>query len=132
MMLSITRLHRCYLYRGFTDMRKGIDSLCGLIRNELGKDPMSGEMFIFFCRARRRIKILLWDEDGYALYQKRLERGTFEMPEGTSLHQTITAEQLNFLLSGVNLKKTKLQTTLSTYDQQWFHRVDKDISLFRQ
>lgn len=86
-------------------MRKGIDSLCGLVRNELGKDPMSGELFIFFCRARRRIKILLWDEDGYALYQKRLERGTFEMPEGTSLHQTITAEQLNFLLSGVNLKK---------------------------
>ena len=105
MMLSITRLHRCYLYRGFADMRKGIDSLCGLVRNELGKDPMSGELFIFFCRARRRIKILLWDQDGYALYQKRLERGTFELPEGTSLHQTITAEQLNFLLSGVNLKK---------------------------
>ena len=103
-MLSITRLHRCYLHRGFTDMRKGIDSLCGLVRNELGKDPMSGELFIFFCRSRRRIKILLWDDDGYALYQKRLERGTFEIPEGKSLHQSITAEQLIFLLSGVNLK----------------------------
>ena len=103
-MLSITRLHRCYLHRGVTDMRKGIDSLCGLVRNELGKDPMSGELFIFFCRARRRIKILLWDVDGYALYQKRLERGSFEMPEGTSPHQTVTAEELNFLLSGVNLK----------------------------
>jgi transposase len=85
-------------------MRKGIDSLCGLVRNELGKDPMSGEMFIFFCRARRRIKILLWDDDGYALYQKRLERGSFEIPEGSSLHQTVTAEEVNFLLSGVNLK----------------------------
>ena len=86
-------------------MRKGIDSLCGLVRNELGKDPMSGELFIFFCRSRRRIKILLWDEDGYAMYQKRLERGTFEMPEGDAMHQSITAEQLTFLLSGVNLKK---------------------------
>lgn len=104
-MLSITRLHTCYLYRGVTDMRKGIDSLCGLVRNELGKDPMSGELFIFFCRSRRRIKILVWDQDGYALYQKRLERGTFEMPEGTSSHQTIGAEQLNLLLSGINLKK---------------------------
>jgi len=104
-MLSITRLHRCYLYRGSTDMRKGIDSLCGLVRNDLGKDPMSGELFIFFCRGRKRIKILLWDEDGYALYQKRLEGGSFEIPEGDWLHQTITAEQLNFLLSGVNLKK---------------------------
>lgn len=103
-MLSITRLHKCYLYRGTTDMRKGIDSLCGLVRNELGKDPMSGELFIFFCRARRRIKILLWDDDGYALYLKRLERGSFEIPEGSSLHQTITAEEVNFLLSGVNLK----------------------------
>lgn len=103
-MLGITRLHRCYLHRGATDMRKGIDSLCGVIRNELGKDPMSGELFIFFCRGRRRIKILLWDEDGYALYQKRLERGTFEMPEGKSLHESISAEQLTLLLSGVNLK----------------------------
>src|SRR5690606_14101082 len=100
----ITRLHRCYLHRGVTVMRKGIDSLCGLVRNELGKDPMSGELFIFFCRARRRIKIRLWDVDGYAMYQKRLERGSFEMPEGTSPHQTAIAEELNFLLSRVNLK----------------------------
>jgi transposase len=86
-------------------MRKGIDSLCGLVRNELGKDPLSGELFIFFCRGRRRVKLLLWEEDGFALYQKRLERGTFEMPEGNSTHQPITWEQLNFLLLGVNLKK---------------------------
>ena len=104
-MLSITRLHRCYLYRGRTDMRKGIDSLCGMVRNELGKDPLSGELFIFFCRPRRRVKILLWDEDGFALYQKRLERGTFEMPEGNTAHQDISAGQLNLILSGVNLKK---------------------------
>jgi len=88
-----------------TDMRKGIDSLCGLVRNELGKDPMSGELFIFLCRSRRRVKILLWDEDGYGMYQKRLERGTYEMPEGSSMHHSITAEQLTFLLSGVDLKK---------------------------
>jgi transposase len=108
-MLSITRFHRCYLYRGHTDMRKGIDSLCGLVRNELGKDPLSGELFIFFCRARRRVKLLLWEDDGFALYQKRLERGTFEMPEGKSAHQNISAEQLNFILAGVNLKKVSLR-----------------------
>lgn len=104
-MLSITQFHRCYLYRGDTDMRKGIDSLCGLVRNELGKDPLSGELFIFFCRARRRVKLLLWEEDGFALYHKRLERGTYEMPEGNSPHQSITAEQVTLLLLGVNLKK---------------------------
>jgi transposase len=108
-MLSITRFHRCYLYRGDTDMRKGVDSLCGLVRNELGKDPMNGEIYVFFCRARRRVKLLLWDQDGFALYQKRLERGTFEMIDGNTIHQSITSEQLNFVLSGVILKKVKLR-----------------------
>lgn len=100
-------------------MRKGIDSLCGLVRNELGKDPMSGELFIFFCRSRRRIKILLWDDDGYALYQKRLERGTYEMPDGTARHQVITAEQLTLLLSGVNLKKL-------TYRPRYQHTIHNE------
>lgn len=103
-MLSITKLHRCYIYRGTTDMRKGIDSLCGLVRNEFRKDPMSGELFIFFCRERRRVKILVWDDDGYALYHKRLERGSFEIPKGELLHESITAEQLTYVLLGVNLK----------------------------
>lgn len=94
-------------------MRKGIDSLCGLVKNELGKDPLSGELFIFFCRARRRVKLLLWEDDGFALYQKRLERGTFEMPEGNLPHQSITAEQLNFILAGVNLKKISLRPRYS-------------------
>lgn len=106
-MLSITRFHRCYLYRGRTDMRKGIDSLCGLVRNGLGKDPLSGELFVFFCGARKRVKILLWDQDGFALYHKRLERGTYEMPHGAAVHQSISAEQLNFILAGVVLDKVK-------------------------
>ena len=107
-MLSITRFHRCYLYRRPTDMRKGIDSLCGLVKNELCKDPLSGELFIFFCRGRRRVKLLLWEEDGFSLYHKRLEKGTFEMPEG-STHQSISSEQLNLILAGVNLKKISLR-----------------------
>ena len=86
-------------------MRKGIDSLCGLVRNELGKDPLSGELFVFFCRARRRVKLLLWEEDGYALYHKGLERGAFEVPDGSEQHQSISAEELTLLLFGVNLKK---------------------------
>lgn len=109
-MLSITRFHRCYLYRGRTDMRKGIDSLCGLIRNELGKDPLSGELFVFFCSARRRVKIVLWDTDGFALYHKRLEQGTYQMPEGNHTpHQSISAQQLNFILAGVVLEKIKFR-----------------------
>lgn len=108
-MLSITGFHRCYLYSGRTDMRKGIDSLCGLVRNELGKDPLSGELFIFFCSARRRVKILLWDTDGFALYHKRLESGTYQLPDGSTAHQRISAQQLNFILAGVALEKIKFR-----------------------
>ena len=120
-MLSITRFHRCYLYRGITDMRKGVDGLSGLVRNELGKDPMSGELYVFFCRARRRVKLLLWDQDGFALYQKRLEKGTFEMIDSNTAHQRITAEQLNFILAGVNLKKI-------THRPRYQHSVKKSFA----
>lgn len=108
-MLSITNVHRCYLYRGHTDMRKGVDSLCGLIRNELGQDPLSGELFVFFNRSHSLVKILMWDQDGFALYQKRLERGTFEIPDGDLAHERITAQQLNFILAGVSLKNVRLR-----------------------
>ena len=94
MMLSITRLHRCYLYRGFTDMRKGIDSLCGLIRNELGKDPMSGELFIFFCRARRRIKILLWEKLAEFLSSLILEQNLLTNSMMTKNRQQMFKQQL--------------------------------------
>lgn len=108
-MLSITNVHRCYLYRGRTDMRKGIDTLSGLVRNELGKDPLSGELFVFFNRSHSLVKILMWDQDGFALYQKRLERGTFEMPDGHLVHEAITAGQLNLILAGVSLKNVRLR-----------------------
>lgn len=90
-------------------MRKGVDSLCGLIRNELGKDPLSGELFVFFNRSHSLVKILMWDDDGFALYQKRLERGTFEMPDGGCAHEGISAQQINFILTGVSLKNVKLR-----------------------
>lgn len=108
-MLSITNAHRCYLYRGRTDMRKGVDGLAGLVRNELGKDPLNGELFVFFNRTHSQVKLLLWDHDGFALYQKRLERGTFELPSGDALHTSITAQQLNLILAGVSLKTVKLR-----------------------
>lgn len=109
-MLSITRIHRCYLYRSRTDMRKGVDSLCGLIRNELGKDPLNGELFVFFSRNHNQIKLLLWEQDGFSLYQKKLERGTYELPEGNEIHQSISSDQLNLILQGIALKSVRHRT----------------------
>jgi len=90
-------------------MRKGINGLCGMIRNELGKDPLSGELFIFFNRHHNQVKVLLWEQDGFSLYQKKLERGTYELPEGKSLHESINAQQLNLILAGVSLKSVQLR-----------------------
>ncbi len=88
-------------------MRKGFDSLCGIITSELKMDALSGAVFIFINKKRNQLKLLLWEGDGFAVYHKRLEKGTFEMPAAgnESLSVSITAQQLQFILQGVSLKK---------------------------
>ncbi len=106
-MLSIGRIQRCYLYRSYTDMRKGVDSLCGLVRNELGKDPLTGELFVFFNRGHTQIKLLLWEQDGFSLYQKKLERGSYELPAGNAVHEPISSDTLNLILQGISLQSIR-------------------------
>jgi len=84
-------------------MRKGMYSLCGLVNNELKKDPLSGDLFIFISRRKNQLKMLHWQGDGFALFCKRLEKGTYEVPASDSL----TGEQLLFLLQGVMLGSVK-------------------------
>src|SRR5690606_42072054 len=72
---------RVYLATGSTDMRKGFDSLAALVRDHLGHDPLSGSLFLFLGRRRDRLKVLYWDSDGFALWYKRLEEGTFRRSE---------------------------------------------------
>ena len=101
-----------YLYSQRTDMRKGIDSLSGIVRNELQKNPLTGDLFIFINRKRSQMKMLHWQEDGFAVFYKRLEKGTYEIPEENQSLSTIllTCEQLIFILQGVQLKSVKKRT----------------------
>jgi len=69
-----------YFCVGHTAMNKGIDALCGVVRHQMHRDPLSGEVFIFMSRCRTRIKLLQWQRGGFVLYYKRLERGRFELP----------------------------------------------------
>jgi hypothetical protein len=62
-------------------MRKGFDTLCGVVRLQMGRDPLSGEVFIFMNRSRNTIKLLHWERGGLVIYHKRLERGRFTLPE---------------------------------------------------
>lgn len=106
-MLTITHSCRYFLYRKPCDMRYGIYSLSGLVRNELGHDPLSGDVFVFIGKRRNQIRFLQWDRDGFALYIKKLERGTFEWPQGES--PGITSHQLMLLMEGVMLKSVRVR-----------------------
>jgi transposase len=88
-------------------MRKSFDGLSGLIRSELGADPLSGSLFVFCNRRRNMVKLLYWDRDGFALWYKRLERGCFSLPPTSSPHARIDRLQLNLLLEGVVPKKVR-------------------------
>ena len=95
---------RIYLCTVPTDMRKGFDSLATLVRESLGHDPLSGHLFLFVGRDRDRLKLLYWDADGFAVWYKRLEAGTFHLPassSGASLE--LKASELAMLLAGIDL-----------------------------
>lgn len=110
-MLALSSYCRYFLYRKSCDMRYGIYSLSGLVRNELGFDPLSGDVFVFLGKRRNQIRLLQWDKDGFAMYMKKLEQGTFEWPKGEDMQ--LTSHQLTLLLQGVILESVRLRKRYS-------------------
>jgi transposase len=96
---------RIYLCLEPTDMRKSFDTLAAVVREHLEGDPQSGTWFVFRGKQGNRLKILYWDRDGYALWHKRLEQGTFEFPKviGDATGVAISATELSLILGGVAL-----------------------------
>ena len=86
-------------------MRKSFDGLCGLVRQELGEDPLSGSLFVFCNRRCNMVKLLYWDRDGFALWFKRLEKGRFSLPAIPASDYQIDRRELVLLLEGVVPKK---------------------------
>jgi transposase len=101
-------------------MRKGFDGLCGLVRMEFLQNPLSGDVFIFLNRRRTHIKLLQWQGDGFSVFYKRLEKGTFELPfpSGNSSLE-ISSQQLLLLLEGIQLSSIKKRARYA------HHFVDK-------
>jgi len=85
------------------DMRKSFDSLAEMVRSFLGRDPLSGNLFVFRNRGGHLLKVLWWDRDGLAIYYKRLERGAFCFPRSNEVAVEITSGQLLRLLSGLDV-----------------------------
>ena len=103
---------RYFLYREGADMRKSFDGLSALVRGSLGRDPLSGDVFVFVNRRRTHIKLLVWDRSGFVLYYKRLERGTFELP-GHGTNDRLTWGELMCMLEGVSLRTVRYRKRYS-------------------
>lgn len=117
-MFALTPKHRFWLYQPSCDMRKGFNGLSGLVRNELQRDPLNGDVFVFINRARTIMKLLVFETDGYLLYHKRLALGRFQqLPrqlddnelDDNNLAADIDYQRLHLLLRGVDLQHIKLR-----------------------
>jgi transposase len=104
-------------------MRKGFDGLSGLVRDGLQKDPLSGDVFIFFNRRRNQVKLLLWERDGFSIYHKRLERGTYELPDLTpsSTSAELRSDELMLILQGISLKSVHRRKRFSMDEKKSLH-----------
>ncbi|MDX1580672.1 MAG: IS66 family insertion sequence element accessory protein TnpB [Alphaproteobacteria bacterium] len=99
---------RFFLYRQAADMRKGFDGLSGLVADELGRDPASGDVYVFINRRRDRMKLLIWEEEGFWLLYHRLEAGTFQLPGSANAREVaISYEQLLWLLRGIEVLESR-------------------------
>lgn len=106
-MLTLPSSLRVYAAVEAVDLRKGFDALAIAVRSQLGHDPLSGSLFVFFNRRADRAKVLVWTPSGWCLVFKRLERGRFHLPRAVRSHEralTIDASELVALLDGIDLR----------------------------
>ena len=105
-MFALTAENTFHMYSYPTDMRKSFDALSGLVRNNLGYNPINGEVFIFINKRRDKIKLLHWQGSGYLLYYKRLETGTFELPRYDASVRSISLSyaQMIMIMDGLSIK----------------------------
>jgi transposase len=88
-------------------MRRSFDGLGLMTEQIVGEDPLSGHLFVFINKRQDRTKILYWDDDGYALWYKRLEEGTFQLPADASGRVEVTASDLSLLLDGIDITQVR-------------------------
>jgi len=106
-MLTLPSSVRIFLCVPAADMRRSFDGLARMVEEFLGGDPLSGHLFVFRNRRGDRLKILYWDRDGYAIWYKRLEEGTFRFPEANGASVRVSAAELAMILEGVELQGVK-------------------------
>ena len=107
-MLNLGGPHRVFLCVKRVDFRRAHDGLCALVRDEFGDDPFTGDVFVFHNGARDRVKLLVWDQNGFWLLYKRLEQGTFPFDvRGEGARVEITRAQLAMILEGIEWRSAR-------------------------
>ncbi|AYD47375.1 IS66 family insertion sequence element accessory protein TnpB [Arachidicoccus soli] len=104
-MFSLGSSHRYLLYRQPCDMRKSFDALSGIVSQELNRSAISGEVFIFLNKRRTHLKMLHWENGGFVLYYKRLEKGTFTPPV-LEHDEAISWPDLVLMIEGIQVQKS--------------------------
>ena len=108
-----------YIACGYTDMRRGIDGLAGIIQQEFNLDPFQNSLFLFCGRKTDRIKALLWEGDGFLLLYKRLEAGKYQWPRNESEVRSITQAQLRWLTEGLSIDQPKAVRKIQPMKAFW-------------
>lgn len=106
-MLTLNPNTRYFVYQGYVNMLKSFNGLCGIVTNELHQNLLTGDVFIFFNKRRTSVKILAWEKDGFSIYYKRLEKGTYEFTP-SDIHEkriVISYAELLLILQGVSLAR---------------------------
>ena len=106
-MLTLGIATRVYFALEPIDARKSFDTLAAVVTQTLGRDPLSGDLFVFVNKRRNHLKILVWNGDGFIILMKRLQRGTFAIPTATSRDLALTPTQLAMILGGIDLADTR-------------------------
>ena len=106
-MLTLGLTGRIWICVEPQDGRKSFDGLAGVVTSHLSRDPLSGDLYVFRNKRGDRLKILAWMGDGFALYVRRLEKGTFAFPASAGVEVSVTATQLAMILGGVDPAGTR-------------------------
>jgi transposase len=108
MLNNATGFDKIYIACGYTDLRRGIDGLAGIVQNTFKLDPFQNILFLFCGRRTDRIKGLLWEGDGFLLLYKRLENGKFQWPRSEDEARLITPQQFRWLTEGLTIQPRKI------------------------
>ncbi len=124
-MFGLEESRHYYVCQHYVRMNMGINGLSKLVSNELKRPLLNGDVFIFFGKHRQMVKLLCWDGDGFLLYQKRLEKGTFELPR---FRPDLKAAEMPYrtlsaIMRGVSLKSVRYRSRLRIEILQFCNRL---------